>query len=125
MKTGQKPNRSATATVTAPAAAVNNHETKPATGHSLETLEAAFEQAYTEAGAILAQIRARKLYAPKFETFAEYAQKRWQVNVPMLWKKVWGAAQKAVAKEAKTEAKAEAKTEAKAKPAAAKKAATK
>jgi hypothetical protein len=116
MQTKTKPEKPANKTVSTPASAVENNDT-------IETLEASFEQAYKAAGAILAQIRVQKLYAPKYGSFTEYAKKRWENQTRFLWKKVLAVAQNGAKPEPKPEPKAEApKAEA---PKAAKKAAKK
>jgi hypothetical protein len=92
MKTKTTPDKPATKTVSTPTAVENN---------ALTELEAAFEVAYKATGAIWAQIRVSKLYAPAFGSFADYCNKRWRNRSKVLWKSVYDEAVKGAEKPAK------------------------
>ena len=93
----KKTPKTATKTVSTPVA-VENTDTKPLTNAvdklALDKLEAAFKAALREPAAIIAEIRARKLYEPKFASFTDYAAKRLKIQVPVVWNAVWAEAQK-------------------------------
>jgi hypothetical protein len=97
MKTKTTPDKPATKTVSTPTAVENN---------ALTELEAAFEVAYKATGAIWAQIRVSKLYAPAFGSFADYCNKRWRNRSKVLWKSVLDEAMKGAEKPAKAPKKA-------------------
>jgi hypothetical protein len=78
MKTKTTPDKPATKTASTPTAVEDN--SRP----TISALEEAFEQLYKSAFGVLIEIRDRKLFAPAFDSFAEYGAKRWRERVRSL-----------------------------------------
>jgi hypothetical protein len=91
MKTKKVATAAATTTVVTPPVTTEAVTDNTAT---LNRLEAQFKQSLNEPAAIIAEIRARKLYEPKYASFSDYAAKRLKIQVPVVWNAVWAAAQK-------------------------------